>query len=445
MRDRVRDQVRNQARQAWVGDAVLAVVVGVIVALAAGLRDGGAGFLDYALIGAGSLALSAHRAAPRAVLAVTTACLLGEVVYAGASSAAAIPVVAAVHTAARAGHRGVAAGAAAVFLAGFAVAGEVGGAVGGVAAGEGSDDVVQRTLLLAGWFLCALVTGLADKNWQAYLRQTEQRALEAERTREEAALRRAGEERLRIARELHDSLTHSISIVKLQAGVAVHLARKRGEEIPPALLAIQEASGEAMRELRSTLTVLRTDEPTGSPALLVERARAAGLAVELAVCGRERALAGDLERTAYRIVQEGLTNVARHAGGSAKVTVGLDYGERVLGVRVEDDGVADAGRPPVEGTGLTGMRERVASLGGTLLAGPRVEGGFLVRAELPLEGGALLSGTAGGTAKRTADEASLGVPMGAALSGGAGKAAERGGSPAEVRVAADVGRPGEGT
>ncbi|MGW6058617.1 sensor histidine kinase [Streptomyces sp. NPDC055189] len=369
--------MRSQVRQAWVGDAVLAVVVGVIVAVAAGSGDGGAGFVDYALIGVGSLALSAHRKAPRVVLAVSTACLLGEVVYGGASSVAAIPVVAAAHTAARAGHRALAAAAAGVFLAGFALA------------GEASDDVAQRTLLLAGWFLCALVTGLADKNWQAYLRQTEQRALEAERTREEAALRRAGEERLRIARELHDSLTHSISIVKLQAGVAVHLARKRGEEIPPALLAIQEASGEAMRELRSTLTVLRTDEPTGSPALLVERARAAGIVVELAVRGRERPLPGDLEQAMYRIVQEGLTNAARHAGATARVTVELDYGERVLGVRVEDDGAAEAGRPPVEGTGLTGMRERVASLDGTLRAGPRGEGGFLVWAELPLVKGGL--------------------------------------------------------
>lgn len=404
----VRERLRARVRQEWVGDLVLAVVVGVIVSLAVGLGDGGAGLLDYALIGGGSLALAAHRGAPRTVLAFTTACLLAEVVYGGAGSVAAIPVVAAVHTAARAAHRGLAALAAGVFLVGFTVA------------GEASDDVMQRTLLLAGWFLCALVTGLADKNWQAYLRQTEQRAMEAERTREEAALRRAGEERLRIARELHDSLTHSISIVKLQAGVAVHLARKRGEDIPPALLAIQEASGEAMRELRSTLTVLRTDEPAGSPALLVERARAAGLAVELTVRGRERPLAGDLERAAYRIVQEGLTNAARHAGGSAEVTVGLDYGERVLGVQVEDDGVAGTERPPVEGTGLTGMRERVASLGGTLRAGPRSEGGFLVRVELPLEYGGL------------ADDPSV-------------RGAQRAEAPGGVTVAADAGRrSGEG-
>jgi signal transduction histidine kinase len=265
----------------------------------------------------------------------------------------------------------VAALASAVFLAGY------------VATGPTTQEIVERALLLAGWFLCALVTGLADRNWQAYLRQTEQRALEAERTREEAALRRAGEERLRIARELHDSLTHSISIVKLQAGVAVHLARKRGEEVPPALLAIQEAGGEAMRELRATLEVLRTDEPTGTPALLVERARAAGLAVDLRVSGEERALTATVDRAAYRIVQEALTNAARHAG-PAKVTVELDYTPAELTISVDDDGVAQPSRPPTPGIGLTGMRERVTALGGTLNAGPRAEGGFSVRAELPL-------------------------------------------------------------
>ncbi|MZG19255.1 sensor histidine kinase, partial [Streptomyces sp. SID5914] len=256
--------------------------------------------------------------------------------------------------------------------------------------GPGTQNAAERAGLLAGWFLCAVVTGLADRNWQAYLRQTEQRALEAERTREEAALRRAGEERLRIARELHDSLTHSISIVKLQAGVAIHLARKRGDEVPPALLAIQEAGGEAMRELRSALQVLRADEPAGTPALLVERARAAGLAVDLTVTGDERPLPRALDRAAYRIVQEALTNAARHAG-PAKVRVRIDYGTpnsrqstRELTIEVDDDGAADPARPPALGTGLTGMHERVSALGGTLRAAPRAEGGFSVRARLPL-------------------------------------------------------------
>ncbi|MBT2418804.1 sensor histidine kinase [Streptomyces sp. ISL-22] len=351
-------------------DAAVAVVVGAIVVLVAraGGRDGS---VDLALIAVGSLALAARRTAPRVVLAVTTACLLAEVVHAGPSTIMALPVVGAVHTAGRTGYRGTAAAAAAVFLGGY------------VAAGSASASVAREALLLAGWFLCAVVTGLADSNWQAYLRQTEQRALEAERTREEAALRRAGEERLRIARDLHDSLTHSISIVKLQAGVAVHLARKRGEEIPPALLAIQEASGEAMRELRATLEVLRTDEPTGTPALLVERARAAGLAVELAVTGEERPLAATVDRAMYRIVQEALTNAARHAG-PAKVVVRLGYADGELTIDVEDDGTADPSSPPAPGIGLTGMRERVTALGGTLDAGPRADGGFAVRARLPL-------------------------------------------------------------
>ncbi|MFE0512325.1 histidine kinase, partial [Streptomyces sp. NPDC058964] len=223
-------------------DATLAVVVGALTMTAAAF-DPGTTAADHALLGAGCVALGFYRAVPRAVLAVTTAAGTAYVLHSHPGPLSALPVLGAVHTAARAGHRGLAAAASAVFLAGY------------VATDPGTRAVAERAALLAGWFLCAVVTGLADRNWQAYLRQTEQRALEAERTREEAALRRAGEERLRIARELHDSLTHSISIVKLQAGVAVHLARKRGEEVPPALLAIQEASGEAMRELRATLEV----------------------------------------------------------------------------------------------------------------------------------------------------------------------------------------------
>ncbi|WP_369274328.1 sensor histidine kinase [Streptomyces sp. R11] len=351
-------------------DTAAGVVVGVIVLFAA-VADDRARLLDCALIAVGSLALAAHRIAPRGVLAVTTGALLAEVLHAGPAATLAIPVVGAVHTASRTGHRGTAAATAALFLGGY------------VAAGSASSYIAQEALLLAGWFLCAVVTGLADRNWQAYLRQTEQRALEAERTREEAALRRAGEERLRIARELHDSLTHSISIVKLQAGVAVHLARKRREEVPPALLAIQEASGEAMRELRATLEVLRTDESTGTPALLVQRARAAGLAVDLTVTGEERPLPATVDRAMYRIVQEALTNAARHAG-PAKVSVQLAYDKGDLTISIEDDGAADPSRPPTPGIGLTGMRERVTALGGTLDAAPREGGGFAVRARLPV-------------------------------------------------------------
>ena len=226
--------------------------------------------------------------------------------------------------------------------------------------------------------------------WQLHVREVEQRAEEAERTRDEAAQRRAMEERLRIARELHDSLTHSISVIQVQAGVAVHLARKRGEDVPPALLAIQEAGADAVRELRATLGVLRSEDDGDGSGLgqlggLVARARAAGLPVTLTVTGPERPLPPDVDQAAYRIVQEALTNVSRHAG-HASASVHLHYTPESLSIQVDNDGkgTRTAGpRPSGPGLGLVGMRERVSALGGRLQAGPQDDGGFQVRAELP--------------------------------------------------------------
>lgn len=201
-------------------------------------------------------------------------------------------------------------------------------------------------------------------------------------------LRLAVEERRRIARELHDSLTHDISLIKVQAGIAVHLARQRGEPVPDSLLAIQEASTDAMRELRATLHVLRDqEEETPGSGLdrlgdLVARARSAGLTTALTVSGERRTLPAEVERTAYRIIQEALTNATRHAG-EASVLVQISYLPDVLSVRVDDDGRARPDAPPEPGIGLTGMRERVTALGGRLRAGPRREGGFTVEAELP--------------------------------------------------------------
>jgi signal transduction histidine kinase len=255
-----------------------------------------------------------------------------------------------------------------------------------------SREVIQGSLLIAGWQVAAGVGAEMVREHAAYLQQAQQRAAEAERTSEETALRRAAQERLRIARELHDSLTHSISVIKVQAGVAVHLARKRGEEVPEALLAIQEASGDAVRELRATLHVLRHDidtddsaAPSGLDRLpdLLERLHAVGVPVTVTISGDRRALPADTDRAAYRIVQEALTNITRHAG-PASVSIELGYGPSELTVQVDDDGVAAPDAPPVPGLGLLGMRERVAALGGRLHAAPRPEGGFTVRAELPL-------------------------------------------------------------
>jgi signal transduction histidine kinase len=228
--------------------------------------------------------------------------------------------------------------------------------------------------------------------WRLHVREAEQRAEEAERTKDEAAKRRATGERLRIARELHDSLTHSISVICVQAGVAAHLARKRGEEVPAALLAIQEAGAEAARELRTTLSVLRSEEDgdggsgLGQLKSLVARAESAGLPVTVSVTGAERALPPGVDQAAYRIVQEALTNVGRHADGAC-ASVHLHYTPDIFSVQVDDDGAGTGTtsglRPTGTGLGLIGMRERVTELGGQLRAGPRDGGGFQVRAEFP--------------------------------------------------------------
>jgi signal transduction histidine kinase len=252
-------------------------------------------------------------------------------------------------------------------------------------------DRGRQRFLAAGWVVSAGVMAVAFRVWQLHLHEVEQRAEEAERTRDEMAQRRAMEERLRIARELHDSLTHSISVIQVQVGVAVHLARKRGEDVSPALLAIEEAGADAVRELRETLGALRSEEDSDGSGLgqldgLVARARTAGLTVSLSVTGAQRPLPPEVDQAAYRIVQEALTNVSRHAG-EACATVHLHYEPEVLSVQVDNDGngvVSGTGpRSSGHGLGLVGMRERVAALGGRLQAGPQDGGGFQVLAELP--------------------------------------------------------------
>jgi signal transduction histidine kinase len=371
-------------------DGLLAAAMAVLLTVVM-LYSPHAGAVDLAAAVAGSVALVAWRRAPLAALALSAAFMLVVAARTQPGPAAAYPVMVAVFGAVRAGHR-VAAALVSVAFLGIAVAVNLPGA-------DGTGENLQSVALLVGWFVAAGVAATVTRHRQAYLEEAEQRAAEAERTREEAALRRAGEERLRIARELHDSLTHSISVIKVQAGVAVHLAHRRGEEVPPALLAIQEASGDAMRELRATLEVLRdsdaADGSEGEAAAsgldrlgdLVDRARSAGLEATVTVSGTRRDLPAEVDRAAYRIVQEALTNVSRHAGGAA-AAVCVQYADGALVVQVEDDGKADPDAPPVPGKGLLGMRERVAELGGRLRAEPRAEGGFVVRAELPLEGAA---------------------------------------------------------
>jgi signal transduction histidine kinase len=330
--------------------------------------------LGYTLLAAGGLALAAGRRAPVPVLAVTGLCAVGY--QAAGFDVPAVAFLFAVYAAVRAGHRIITVAASVTLLAALPLA-----ALASLHDMREAFAQARGALELA-WLIAAGAAGEA-------LRQAEQRADEAERTQEETARHRADEERLHIARELHDSLTHQISVIKVQSEVAVHVARKRGEPVPEALLAIREAGREATRELRATLEALRDDGKTPLYGLahvpeLVERARTTGLDATLTIEGQRHDVPAALDRTAYRIVQESLTNIARHAA-AATATVRIDYRPDALAIRVDDDGKATPDTAPMPGVGLLGMRERVTALGGRLRAEPRSEGGFTVHAELPVE------------------------------------------------------------
>ncbi|MFE6053576.1 sensor histidine kinase [Kitasatospora sp. NPDC056446] len=209
--------------------------------------------------------------------------------------------------------------------------------------------------------------------------------------RQQLEERRANEERLRMARELHDILAHSLSLINIQAGVALALLDRRPEEARTALVTIKSTSKEALGEVRQVLATLRGPgaAPRGpAPGLdrldeLTEQADRVGLEAEVQERGERRALSATVDLTAFRIVQEALTNVVRHSAARQAVVV-LDWRDpAVLVVRVEDPGpavLADAGG---SGSGLVGMRERAGAFGGTITAGPVPGGGFRVRAELP--------------------------------------------------------------
>ncbi|PXY26926.1 sensor histidine kinase [Prauserella muralis] len=371
----------DRGRRAALLDAALAAGVTGLALADAVLGSSEAGVLGYVLLLAGTLALAARSRAPRVVLAVTLLAGLAYTARVEPGPIATVPVLVAVYTVVSLGHRALGLGVAAPLLV-FAVASNLAATEDATPAGQ----AIQEAILPVGWFVAGYVLGEVARHRRAYVRQAEERAAEAERTREEVALRRASEERLRIARELHDSLTHQISIIKVQAGVAVHLARKRGEDVSEALLAVQEASREATRELRATLEVLRDSDGEGPGhglARLDDLVERAGVPATVTVDGPERTLPADVDRAAYRIVQEALTNVVRHAG-AATASVRLAYGADALTIVVEDDGSAAPGNEPVPGVGLIGMRERVSALGGRLRAGPRAEGGFRVEASLPV-------------------------------------------------------------
>jgi signal transduction histidine kinase len=354
--------------------------VAVLVALAqaggtALLSGGQPGVLGYALLVVSGLVLAGRQRNPRGTLTAVAAMTVGYSALQLPAGPTFLALIVAAAAAARTGHRvALALTTAAAYGAWVALTGpDLGGALAVAAWGAGISLGIEFVLVVVRTVRQA---------------EREKRELRAEQER-----RRASEERLRIAQELHDVLGHHLSLINVRAGVGSHLLDRRPEEARAALDTIKQASAEALREVQSVLAVLNPadraaprapapglgslDDLTGDAGLPVE------VTVEVTVEGPPAPLPAGVDLAAYRIVQEALTNVRRHAGPGATAAVAVEHRPGSLVVQVDDTG---GGFPAAAGNGITGMRERATTLGGTLSAGPAPGGGWRVRAALPVPG-----------------------------------------------------------
>ncbi|MFF3850137.1 sensor histidine kinase [Streptomyces sp. NPDC002328] len=251
-------------------------------------------------------------------------------------------------------------------------------------------------------FALAWVLGDSMRTRRAYFAQLEERAARLEKEREAQAKVAVAAERARIARELHDVVAHNVSVMVVQADGAAYVLDAAPDQAKKALETISSTGRQALAEMRRLLGVLRTGEHQESGEYvpqpdveqiedLVEQCRGSGLPVDFKVEGTARPLPSGVELTAYRIVQEALTNTRKHGGPNAGASVRLVYFDDGLGLLVEDDGkgapheLYEEGGADGQGHGLIGMRERIGMVGGTLDAGPRPGGGFRISALLPLK------------------------------------------------------------
>jgi signal transduction histidine kinase len=347
-----------------------------------------ASLAGYLLVAAGGMSLTARRRYPVAVLAVTlvTALLAGPLGHAGMVW---LPLIVAFFTAVAARRR---VPAIISLIIGYTVS-------------VWPPWLIGRPHHTAVAFALALLCGLLAMLSAAELtRDATQRRAAQRQLREQEVLRRAGEERMRIARDVHDVVAHNISVINVQANTALHLMDRQPERAREALTAINQVSKQALTELRSVLGVLRDSGESAprapAPGLgrlteLAGRMHGAGLDVHIEQEGTPVPLPASTELAAYRIVQEALTNSARHSG-SPRASVRVRYQDGQVEIQVDDDGTAGSGawaghqQRPAGGTGngIAGMTERARALGGSLSAGPRPDGGFRVTARLPARGGA---------------------------------------------------------
>jgi signal transduction histidine kinase len=259
-----------------------------------------------------------------------------------------------------------------------------------------------KAIFLTVPFALAWVLGDSIRTRRAYFAQLEERAARLEKEREAQAKVAVAAERARIARELHDVVAHNVSVMVVQADGAAYVLDTAPDQAKKALETISSTGRQALAEMRRLLGVLRTGEhkevgeyvpqpDVDQIGELIEQCRTSGLSVDFKVEGTPRPLPSGVELTAYRIVQEALTNTRKHGGPNAGASVRLVYFDDGLGLLVEDDGkgapheLYEEGGADGQGHGLIGMRERVGMVGGTLDAGPRPGGGFRISALLPLK------------------------------------------------------------
>ncbi|MGI5454146.1 sensor histidine kinase [Streptomyces sp. CA-249302] len=343
--------------------------------------------LALVLMTLGALALVFRRRAPRTVLALTGTVSVVECVIGDPRAPVAMSAVIALFTVAASTDRPTTWRLGLLTMTVLTGAAMLGGPLPWYA---------QENLAIFAWTGIGATAGDAVRSRRAVVQAIRERAERAERTREEEARRRVAEERLRIARDLHDVVAHHIALVNVQAGVAAHVMDKRPDQAKEALAHVREASRSALNELRATVGLLRQsgdpEAPTEpAPGLsrldeLVGTFRSAGLHVEVARADHGTTLPAAVDLAAYRVIQEALTNVQKHAGTEAKAEVSVVRVGPNVEITVLDNGAGEDDDPDSGGGhGLLGMRERVTALRGTLTTGPRYGGGFRVHAILPVK------------------------------------------------------------
>lgn len=382
-------ETRHIARlRAWKEAADKPLLLDILLALVLALAvfkatvDDRVGPNDVVVAGVAFLAVLMRRIRPYLALGVATAAAVGAVLRQvdNPGLIVALGVITysiAAHTGRREGWICALTASSVVYLIGLTVAAE--------------DWWRIERLGVFAWIFMAAAAGDAARTHRAYVQEVEERARRAEQTREEEARRRVMDERLRIARELHDVVAHHIAVISVQAGAAAHVLERRPDQVGAVLGHIRDASDTVLKEIQSVVGVLRsTDEgestePTPGLARLPEllgALEATGFAVRLHRRGEPRQLPAMADLAAYRIVQEALTNAHRYGDGSARLLV--EYAPSGVILEITND-VRPTPPPQGSGYGLLGMHERAASAGGQVTAGPTDDGGFRVHAVLPTE------------------------------------------------------------